>query len=37
MKSYLRVIKFSPLLDGLNINTSQEKIYYGPVEGYKGR
>ena len=36
MKSYLRVTKFSPVLDGLKIDDSSEKIYYGPVEGYKG-
>lgn len=37
MKSYLRVTKFSPIFEVLNIDDSHEKIYYGPTEGYKGR
>ena len=36
LKQYLEVTKYNPIADGLNIDTSQD-IYYGPVEGYKGR
>lgn len=36
LKQYVKVTKYNPIADGLNIDTSQD-IYYGPVEGYKGR
>lgn len=36
LKQYLEVIKYNPIADGLNIDTSQD-IYYGPAEEYKGR
>ena len=36
LKQYVKVTKYNPIADGFNINTS-ERIYYGPVEGYKGR
>ena len=36
LKQYLKVVKFNPVAGGLNIDTKKE-IYYGPVEGYKGR
>ena len=36
IKKYIKVTKVNPIADGLNINTAQD-IYYGPVEGYKGR
>ena len=36
LKQYLEVIKYNPIADGFNIDTS-ERIYYGPAEGYKGR
>ena len=36
LKQYLEVVKYNPIADGLNINTSQD-IYYGPAEEYKGR
>lgn len=36
LKQYVKVSKYNPIADGLNIDTSQD-IYYGPVEGYKGR
>ena len=36
LKQYLEVVKYNPIADGLNIDTSQD-IYYGPAEEYKGR
>ena len=36
LKQYLKVVKFNPVAGGLNIDTKKD-IYYGPVEGYKGR
>ena len=36
LKQYVKVTKYNPIADGLNIDTSQD-IYYGPAEGYKGR
>ena len=36
LKQYVKVTKYNPIADVLNIDTSQD-IYYGPVEGYKGR
>ena len=36
LKQYLEVVKFNPVAGGLNIDTKKQ-IYYGPVEGYKGR
>ena len=36
LKQYVKVTKYNPIADGFNINTS-ERIYYGPVEGYKER
>lgn len=32
----IKVYKYNPVADGLNIDTSKD-IYYGPVEGYKGK
>lgn len=36
LKQYVKVSKYVPILDGMNIETSKD-IYYGPAEGYKGR
>lgn len=36
LKQYIKVYKYNPIADGFNIDTTQN-IYYGPVEGYKGR
>lgn len=36
LKQYIKVTKYNPVADGLNIDTKQQ-IYYGPAEGYKGR
>ena len=36
LKQYVKVTKYNPIADGLNIDTSQD-IYYGPAEEYKGR
>lgn len=36
IQKYVKVSKYNPIADGFNIDTTQN-IYYGPVEGYKGR
>lgn len=36
VQKYIKVTKVNPIADGLNIDTAQD-IYYGPIEGYKGR
>ncbi len=36
VQKYVKVTKYNPIADGLNINTAQD-IYYGPAEEYKGR
>ena len=36
LRKYVKVSKYVPILDGLNIDTKEE-IYYGRLEDYKGR